>query len=242
MICQRCRTSLLSRLQHHTAFSVSSCARQQPWQKSQLRNITNGKSSASATPPPPAPRQPIVGDISIPYAVSSATPGVSQPLSTPEAGPAEFERASQLPPAGRPLSSCVAGTKLAGLNYFKNKPDIFAKEDLEYPDWLWGLLEDPKKKSTSEMGGVDLSSMNKKQRKRHEKKMAARLATLPVQIPVHHQATDITPAPYNSSKQEASADETAVVAAGAQKRVEITKSARAARRKEIKESNFLHGL
>lgn len=85
-------------------------------------------------------------------------------------------------------------------------------------------------------------AMNKKQRKRHEKKMAARLATLPVQIPVHHQATDITPAPYNSRKQEASADETAAVAADAKKRVEITKSARAARRKEIKESNFLRGL
>lgn len=46
-----------------------------------------------------------------------------------------------------------------GLNYFKNKPDVFAKEDSEYPDWLWGLLDDSGKQSSKEMGGVDPSSM-----------------------------------------------------------------------------------
>lgn len=43
-------------------------------------------------------------------------------------------------------SSCPAGTPMLGLNYFKNKPDIVAGEDAEYPAWLWGLLDKGKKK------------------------------------------------------------------------------------------------
>jgi large subunit ribosomal protein L54 len=46
-----------------------------------------------------------------------------------------------------------------GLNYFKNKPDVFAKEDSEYPDWLWDLLAGSSKQSKKELGGVDPSSM-----------------------------------------------------------------------------------
>ena len=84
--------------------------------------------------------------------------------------------------------------------------------------------------------------MNKKQRKRHEKKMAAYLASLPVTIPAHHHATDITPASYNRSGQEVSTEDLAAVADQEQKRADITKSARVARRKAIKESNFLRGL
>jgi large subunit ribosomal protein L54 len=46
-----------------------------------------------------------------------------------------------------------------GLNYFKNKPDVFAKEDSEYPEWLWNLLGDSSKDSKTKKGGVDPSSM-----------------------------------------------------------------------------------
>jgi large subunit ribosomal protein L54 len=46
-----------------------------------------------------------------------------------------------------------------GLNYFKNKPDVFAKEDSEYPDWLWDLLGDASKDAKTQKGGVDPSSM-----------------------------------------------------------------------------------
>lgn len=46
-----------------------------------------------------------------------------------------------------------------GLNYFKNKPDVFAKEDTEYPDWLWDLLGDSSKQE-KKSGGVDPSSMS----------------------------------------------------------------------------------
>lgn len=170
MICRNCRTNILSRLhQRHTVvWSASSCARQLPWQTAQLRNYSDGKPSVSAAPPAPKPRQPVVGDISIPSAISSATPGVSQPLSTPEeavpapataSAPAEQPEKPTKPAVERPPSSCPAGTKLNGLNYFKNKPDVFAKEDSEYPDWLWDLLEDPKKQGKRESGGVDLSCM-----------------------------------------------------------------------------------
>ncbi|KAG2413855.1 hypothetical protein HFD88_003044 [Aspergillus terreus] len=243
MICQRCRTTILSRLQpQHTVTwtSSSSCARQLPLYRSQFRNYSDGKPTVSATPPPPNPRQPVTGDITVPSAVSSATPGVSQPLSTPEGVHTDANPAKPTKPVERPPSACPAGTKLQGLNYFKNKPDLVALEDSEYPEWLWSLLDDAKKQAKSE-GGVDPSTLNKKQRKRYEKKMAARAATLPPKIPVHHHATDITPAPYNRGEQTAS-DLLADATESLEKRTEITKSAREARRKAIREANFLRGL
>jgi large subunit ribosomal protein L54 len=87
---------------------------------------------------------------------------VSQPLSTPEesvhvdVNPEKPAPATVKPAAERTPSIAPAGTKLNGLNYFKNKPDVFALEDSEYPDWLWGLLEDGKK--AKKEGGVDPSS------------------------------------------------------------------------------------
>ncbi|KAK4052710.1 hypothetical protein OIV83_001997 [Microbotryomycetes sp. JL201] len=44
-------------------------------------------------------------------------------------------------------SACPAGTKLTGLNYLKDGADPVAKEDAEYPAWLWSLVE-PAKKGT----------------------------------------------------------------------------------------------
>ena len=37
-------------------------------------------------------------------------------------------------------SSCQVGTVLKGLSYLKGVPDPVAKEDDEYPDWLWSIL------------------------------------------------------------------------------------------------------
>ncbi|KAJ5395644.1 uncharacterized protein N7487_009947 [Penicillium crustosum] len=189
----------------------------------------------------PPPRQPTVGDLTTPSAISSATPGVSQPLSTPEGVHTDANPgASTKPTVVRPPSSCPAGTKLNGLNYFKNKPDVFAKEDSEYPDWLWNLLGDATKDAKTKQGGVDPSTLNKKQRKRYEKKLAARTGPLAAKIPAHHHAHDITPAPYN--RDAPSADAMADATEGFEQRSEIIKSARDARRKAIKESNFLRGL
>lgn len=84
-------------------------------------------------------------------------------------------------------------------------------------------------------------ALNKKQRKRYDKKMAALAATQPRKIPLHEQATDIIPAEYNT-EQDGPRDIIAEAAAGLEKTEEITKSAREARRKGIRESNFLRGL
>ncbi|KAJ9271511.1 hypothetical protein DTO212C5_2303 [Paecilomyces variotii] len=237
MICRQCRTSLLSRLviQSPTPVSTSTCSR--AIQRGQLRNY-------SLPGPPPAPRQPGPSEkpITIPSAISSASPGVSQPLSTPEGVHVDVNPEKPKKPATqREPSSCPPGTKLQGLNYFKNKPDLFALDDSEYPEWLWTLLDDKKNQSKTDMGGVDVSTLNKKQRKRHEKKMAALAASLPRKIPVHEQATDITPAPYNRT-DGSQRDIIAEAAESLEKRSEITKSARAARRKGIREANFLRGL
>ena len=76
--------------------------------------------------------------------------------------------------------------------------------------------------------------MNRKQRKRHEKKLAARRAAQPKTIPLHEQALDITPAGIEAG--EAATEE------GIKARKAITKSAREARRKAIKEDNFLKAM
>lgn len=118
-------------------------------------------------PPPPAPSKPGVGVGAVTSApVSSATPGVSQPLSTPTHGvpqPPEWVNPGKGPTAAaaaasREPSSCLAGTVFEGLNYIKNKPEIVALEDHEYPDWLWNLLDD-KNKNKNKDGGVDVSCM-----------------------------------------------------------------------------------
>ncbi|EFR02186.1 hypothetical protein MGYG_05189 [Nannizzia gypsea CBS 118893] len=168
------------------------------------------------------------------------------PEPAPTAPPAAADQAvpKAAPKTAKVVSSVPAGTKLAGLNYEKNKQDPIALEDHEYPDWLWTLLDKSAKKSEAGAGSVDVSTMNKKARRKHEKKMAALAASLPRTIPVHEQATDITPAEYNAATAtgEAPADHIEVATAGLATRSEITKSARNARRKAIKESNFLRGL
>lgn len=46
---------------------------------------------------------------------------------------------------------------MRGLNYEKNKTDPVAKEDHEYPDWLWSLLDKSKSKAGS--AEVDVACM-----------------------------------------------------------------------------------
>lgn len=155
---------MLSRLQqtHAVSWTASTAARQLPTVRNQFRFYSDkaANPSVAATPPPSSPRQPAVGDNTTPSAISSATPGVSQPLSTPEGVHTDAKPGSPTKPVvERPPSSCPAGTKMNGLNYFKNKPDIVAKEDSEYPDWLWDLLGDASKQSKTDKGGVDPSSM-----------------------------------------------------------------------------------
>ena len=39
------------------------------------------------------------------------------------------------------VGSIPGGTPLQGLGYLKAKPVVLAKEDDEYPEWLWTLLD-----------------------------------------------------------------------------------------------------
>jgi len=45
-----------------------------------------------------------------------------------------------------------AGTPLTGLGYLKGKDPPLAKDDNEYPKWLWGLLDEGKSAGKNEGG------------------------------------------------------------------------------------------
>ena len=54
------------------------------------------------------------------------------------------------------MSAAPTGTILKGLNYFKNKQDLVAKEEHEYPAWLWTVLDEMKWRSTESEDVGDL--------------------------------------------------------------------------------------
>ncbi|EXJ77846.1 hypothetical protein A1O3_09005 [Capronia epimyces CBS 606.96] len=212
MICSSCRLTLLTRLRFpQSSYSAS------------LRYA----STVPATPnagPIQAPPSIAVDGANPTQSPGSASP--SQPLSeskTPStsAGSKESKKSAKV------KSSVPGGQILRGLGYTKAQPELLAKEDHEYPDWLWTLLDDNKMAT----GGtkLDLSAMTKKQRARYDRQQEKLQKDVPVTIPPHEQSTDLT-AP----------DEDAVTSL--QRRHEITKSARAARRRNIRESNFLKSM
>src|SRR3954464_4677720 len=131
MICKSCRSTLLSRLNQQPVVTrtASSCARQLPIARPQFRSYSSdNNASVSAPPSPSAPRQPTVDDLTTPSAISSATPGVSQPLSTPAGvhvdgtpGPPKN------PPPGGPPTGRPARKKKAGTNHLKKQAGCLAK-------------------------------------------------------------------------------------------------------------------
>jgi large subunit ribosomal protein L54 len=72
-------------------------------------------------------------------------------------------------------------------------------------------------------------AMTKKQRHKYDRKQEKLLKTLPKRIPAHEQSKDLT-----------GPEDGATVSL--EKRQEITKSSRVARRKGIRESNFLRSM
>ena len=129
MLCQRCTRLLSSSLRSPNTRPLSTT--------SKLLRPEN---------PPPATSTSAAQPFSTPFTPSpSKTPGIpSSPSTTP--------KASSKGPA-RPPSSVAAGTPLRGLGYIKGQEGPVAKEDSEYPEWLWGLLE-PKQGGTDEEGLV----------------------------------------------------------------------------------------
>lgn len=71
--------------------------------------------------------------------------------------------------------------------------------------------------------------MTKKQRAKYDRKQSKLLQSLPERIPLHEQSKDLT-----------GPGDGAIVSL--ERRQEITKSSREARRKNIRESNFLRGM
>jgi hypothetical protein len=77
-----------------------------------------------------------------------SSPPTAQPFSTPftPSPTSNSSLPSSTPtkhktPDSTPKSSTKAGTVLKGLAYLKGQDPPIAREDAEYPPWLWGLLE-----------------------------------------------------------------------------------------------------
>jgi len=135
MICNSCRRAIIStvRVSRNT------------------RSVATAPATSNAAPVHP----PSIALPGSPARLSSSRPGISQPLSTPDAN-AEGRLKTQSPRSVKlPKSSVPGGTELRGIAYLKGKPTVLAKEDDEYPSWLWGLLEEGKMGETK----VDLSGM-----------------------------------------------------------------------------------
>jgi Mitochondrial ribosomal protein L37 len=131
MVCSSCRRTLLSRLVSRVCST------------SQLRH-TSSAPSTSASPRQPSSDITFESSKTSPSAISSNSPGISQPLSTPMLpSTSSASRPKQPTPAKQQkmVSSVPGGTPLNGLGYLQANPTVLAKEDDEYPEWLWTLLE-----------------------------------------------------------------------------------------------------
>ena len=144
MICSTCRRHLLSRLSSakpngpSNITRASSSQRIRPsYQYQSFHTIHRAQSSAGIAPS------------------SSSSPAVAQPLSSTSvpdspdsnakiATPVSDSTAPNDSPAPQlklPISSVPGGLQLRGVDYLKDTPKVLAKEDREYPEWLWGLLD-----------------------------------------------------------------------------------------------------
>ncbi|KAL8933354.1 MAG: hypothetical protein Q9216_006408 [Gyalolechia sp. 2 TL-2023] len=147
-----------------------------------------------------------------------------------------------------PKSSLRAGTPLKGLAFLKNKEPPVAREDDEYPGWLWGLLDQGKfgAQGAEEGGGKgDLFSKSAKQRRiaarvaRRSASTSAPEESLAPPVPLHEQSIDLPSAPKNRFGREVDME----AGRRAQRsREELTAVMRGKRRKDIKEANFLKGM
>lgn len=166
-------------------------------------------------------------------ATSAGVPNKSQPFSEPFFPSTSTAKTAPASQTYKVTSSVPGGTSLSSLTYTKptntSKP-LIALEDHEYPSWLWTLVADPNAPSQAVLdGGVDVATMTKKSRAKYERKQAKLAAGLEKPIPLHEQSKDLT-----------GPGDDAIVST--QARTELTKSMRSARRKEIRETNFLKSM
>ncbi|GAA5908898.1 hypothetical protein JCM5296_002496 [Sporobolomyces johnsonii] len=90
----------------------------------------------------------------------SSSPSTPATAPTDNTKPASSSSAPVLP-----TSACPAGTVLKGLNYLKDGTDPVAKEESEYPPWVWTLLN-PGAKQHGENDEVAKLKKQKKELKR----------------------------------------------------------------------------
>ncbi|KAF2773321.1 hypothetical protein EJ03DRAFT_341107 [Teratosphaeria nubilosa] len=223
MICQRCllRLSRRQAFQSARAFSSTPRSRQATPVSAQTTTGTN---------PRPNDRP-----------AATATPGVSQPFSVPLSPRVSKQdlpiKAKQTKSAAKlPASSVPAGTVLKGLNFMKNQQDPVAKEDSEYPPWLWTVLEKKKDDDAAAAVEGDLYAKSKKQRQKAAKALRRQQLLSPEslapKIPLYEQSIDL---PAGDSTLEGALE-------AGEARHELTKAMRDQRRKKIKEDNYLRGM
>ncbi|KAL8661065.1 MAG: hypothetical protein Q9202_005937 [Teloschistes flavicans] len=240
MICTRCLLFPRS--------SLSSLARHIPRPTHRL----SSSSSSTTASPPPATSTSAAQPFSTPF-----TPSPHSSSSSSSSSPTHFRTPTPSKPPP-PRSSMAAGAPLKGLNFVKGRDTPLAREDGEYPNWLWGLLEAGKFGKSKDGddrvgGGGDLFSKSAKQRK-----LAARAArragnsasaddadAFAPDIPVYEQSIDL-PAVEGGWR---GVDVVASEGRGGEKakmvrevREGLTRSLRTQRRKGIKEKNFLKGI
>jgi large subunit ribosomal protein L54 len=162
----------------------------------------------------------------------TATP----PLTTPYTG-GPVDAASILKPPAAPKSSCLPGTPLEGLNYYKDRQDPVALPDEEYPDWLWTVLDrEEKEVGTGDAGEFSKSKKErklavKKARLREEEAIASgNLDALAPKIPLQHQSVNLLGEEANSIADAVKA---------AQQREQLRRAMRKERMVKIREQNYL---
>ncbi|BGP19403.1 hypothetical protein JCM10213_000640 [Rhodosporidiobolus nylandii] len=98
----------------------------------------------------------------------------SSPLRLAAAPATAAKATSTSSPSAPPPSSCPPGTVLKGLNYLKDGSDPVAKEDSEYPAWLWTITAEEGSGAGKEGEAAQLAREKKELKK--QRKVAIKAA------------------------------------------------------------------
>ena len=163
MICSSCRQRLFSRIpsfsrSNATLTTISAPTSTLPSHSNAITRQTRRQPYSSAPTAPtshssPSTTQPLTA----PLSSSHPSPNTS---STPSADPETPNTPPPTPIPDLPISSVPGGEPLKGLAYLKNKPQILAMEDDQYPPWLWTILDDSKDGASSGVDEVGLEKVD----------------------------------------------------------------------------------
>lgn len=249
MICHRCllrlRTSTPNPIRSLRPISTSAAraATLSPTTSTQAKPRQNDSASSHGHAPPSATSTSAAQPFSTPLSPSPKALGVDG--SAQKAQPAPV------------VSSVPAGTPLKGLNFLKGGSDPVAREDHEYPGWLWAILtgKNAEGKEDSAEGDLFCTSIFKS--------MSMSMSTLYSAV---HGKANIVQAKSKKQRRlaakklrkqallnpemlapkvplyEQSVDLPKVGVEAGRARAELTRGMREKRRKDIKEANFLRAM